>query len=110
MSWQEILKWDREWFASELAAKADELVKDFVRKFESGDRLPYRLIAAKSELLGHKGWYHPPRGKSKPMPERVPKNIAHYARLLDIDRKKIPEKYHNDLDELIRELNELAGE
>ena len=107
MSWKNILKWDREWFATEDAAKADELVKDFIRKMGRG--FPYRLTAAKSELLGHKGWYYPPRGKPKPMPERVPRNIADYAILLDTDREKIPKEYHNDLDELIRKLNELAG-
>ena len=108
MSWEDILKWDREWFATEDAAKANELVNDFQRKIGRWG-FPYRLGAAQSELLGHKGWHYPPRGKPKPMPERVPENIAHYARLLEIDREKISEEYHNDLDELIRKLNELAG-
>tara|TARA_R110002110_G_scaffold14793_5_gene67880 strand:+ start:140 stop:472 length:333 start_codon:yes stop_codon:yes gene_type:complete len=110
MSWKNILKWDKEWFASEDAAKADELVNTFADKFQFPDSFPYRLVAAKSELLGHKGWDSFGRGKPKPRPDRVPANIAHYVRLLEVDRKKIPEKFHNELDELIRELTELAGE
>jgi hypothetical protein len=109
MTWEDILKWDKEWFASEKASQAHDLMSVF---FDLLPDIPYRLIAARSELLGLKGWedMYSSR-KPKPRPDWVEHNIRKMAKLLDADkvRRKIPEEFHKQLDELINELNELAG-
>lgn len=91
MSWKNILK------EESLAEKADILVDEFTRKV----RLPYVLIASRSELLG---W------KSHQSPEDAPRHIKHFAKLLDVHRDKIPKESQNDLDELIEKLNGLVRE
>ena len=100
MSWKDIIRTDR--LNKALSPEgyrllANELVDDFA---EEVGRLPHALITEKSYLL---------ELKSTRYPENIPKYIKHYARLLDGHRNKIPEKFHLELDTLIKNLNGIAG-
>lgn len=101
MSWKDIIRTDKLNKAriplEDYRRKANELVDDFAKEV----RLPYVLIASRSELL---------ELKSTRYPENLPRYIKHFAELLDVHRDKIPKESQNDLDELIEKLNGLVRE